>query len=99
MNLLPVKGNENGILVDGYIGKPVISRGNRNYENYFVNGRYLKNNIISKAIEEGYKGHAMVHKFPFTALMISMDRIVLMPMFTRQRWRCVFEMRKNYIPL
>ena len=73
MNLLPVKGNENGILVDGYIGKPVISRGNRNYENYFVNGRYLKNNIISKAIEEGYKGHAMVHKFPFTALMISMD--------------------------
>lgn len=39
----------------------------------FVNGRYLKNNIISKAIEEGYKGHAMVHKFPFTALMISMD--------------------------
>ena len=73
MNLLPVKGNENGILVDGYIGKPVISRGNRNYENYIVNGRYLKNNIISKAIEEGYKGHAMVHKFPFTALMISMD--------------------------
>lgn len=73
MNLLPVKGNENGILVDGYVGKPVISRGNRNYENYFVNGRYLKNNIISKAIEEGYKGHAMVHKFPFTALMISMD--------------------------
>lgn len=73
MNLLPVKGNENGILVDGYIGKPVISRGNRNYENYFVNGRYLKNNIISKAIEEGYKGHAMVHKFPFTALMILMD--------------------------
>lgn len=73
MNLLPVKGNENGILVDGYIGKPVISRGNRNCENYFVNGRYLKNNIISKAIEEGYKGHAMVHKFPFTALMISMD--------------------------
>ena len=73
MNLLPVKGNENGILVDGYIGQPVISRGNRNYENYFVNGRYLKNNIISKAIEEGYKGHAMVHKFPFTALMISMD--------------------------
>ena len=73
MNLLPVKGNENGILVDGYVGKPVISRGNRNYENYFVNGRYLKNNIISKAIEEGYKGHAMVHKFPFTVLMISMD--------------------------
>ena len=73
MNLLPVSYEDQGITVEGFIGKPTISRGNRNYENYFVNGRYLKNNIISRAIEEGYKGHAMVHKFPFTALMISMD--------------------------
>ena len=72
-NLLEVRGSQNGILVEGFIGTPVISRGNRNYENYFVNGRYLKNHIIRSAIEEGYKGHAMVHKFPFTALMISMD--------------------------
>lgn len=73
MNLLEVHFNESGISVDGFVGKPVISRGNRNYENYFVNGRYLKNNIITKGIEEGYKGHSMVHKFPFTALMIEMD--------------------------
>lgn len=73
MNLLEVHFNESGISIDGFVGKPVISRGNRNYENYFVNGRYLKNNIITKGIEEGYKGHSMVHKFPFTALMIEMD--------------------------
>ena len=73
MNLLEIHTENSGIRIDGFIGKPVISRGNRNYENYFVNGRYLKNNIISRGIEDGYKGHSMVHKFPFTALMIEMD--------------------------
>lgn len=73
MNLLPVADEEHGIRVEGFVGKPSISRGNRNYENYFVNGRYLKNKIISRAIEDGYKGHAMVHKFPFAVLMLSMD--------------------------
>ncbi|MBR5047237.1 MAG: DNA mismatch repair endonuclease MutL [Eubacterium sp.] len=73
LNLLEVKDREEDIEVTGYIGKPVICRGNRAYENYFVNGRYLKNPIITKAIEDGYKGHSMVHKFPFTALMIHMD--------------------------
>lgn len=73
MNLLEVHDIENDIEITGFVGKPIISRGNRAYENYFVNGRYLKNNIITKAIEDGYKGHAMVHKFPFTALMIQMD--------------------------
>lgn len=72
-NLLPVDYEEEGICVRGFLGKPVISRGNRNYEYYYVNGRYLKNNIICRGIEEGYKGHAMVHKFPFTVLMIEMD--------------------------
>ncbi|MDO4977576.1 MAG: DNA mismatch repair endonuclease MutL [Eubacteriales bacterium] len=73
LNLLEVRHRENDIEVYGFVGKPIISRGNRAYENYFVNGRYLKNNIITKAIEDGYKGHSMVHKFPFTALMIKMD--------------------------
>ncbi|MBQ9157193.1 MAG: DNA mismatch repair endonuclease MutL [Eubacterium sp.] len=73
LNLLDVDHEESGIHIHGFVGKPVISRGNRNYENYFVNGRYLKNNIIARGIEEGYKGHSMVHKFPFTALMIEMD--------------------------
>ena len=73
MNLLPVKGNENGILVDGYIGKPVISRGNRNYENYFVNGRYVKSKIIAKGIEDGYKSFMMQHRYPFVCLEFQID--------------------------
>ncbi len=73
LNLLEVKDKEEDIEIAGFIGKPLICRGNRAYENYFVNGRYLKNNIITKAIEDGYKGHSMIHKFPFTALMIHMD--------------------------
>lgn len=73
MNLLPVDHEEASIRVSGFAGKPVISRGNRNYENYFVNGRYLKNQIIARGLEDGYKGHNMVHKFPFAVLMIEMD--------------------------
>ena len=76
-SLLPVDQEDRGIRVTGFIGKPVISRGNRNYENYFVNGRYLKNRIITKGIEDGYKGHAMVHRFPFCLLMISMDPLLV----------------------
>ncbi len=57
-----------GIHISGYIGAPFISRGNRNFENYFVDGRYVKSSIISKAIEDGYKDFTMQHKFPFVVL-------------------------------
>ena len=53
MNLLEVDSVFAGLKVTGYVGKPLISRGNRNYENYFINGRYVKSNIIAKAIEDG----------------------------------------------
>ena len=66
--VVEVDSEADGIRVTGFIGKPVISRGNRNYENYFINGRYIRSNIISKAIEEAYKPYSMQHKFPFTAL-------------------------------
>ncbi len=69
-NLLPCKANEEHIKIDGYVGKPIISRGNRAYENYFVNGRYIKSAVISRAIEDAYKTFNMQHKYPFTALMI-----------------------------
>lgn len=68
MNLLEVDVEYSGLKVTGYVGKPLISRGNRNYENYFINGRYMKNNIIAKAIEDGYKEFIMQHKYPFTVL-------------------------------
>lgn len=54
--------------VDGYIGKPVINRGNRNFEIYFINGRYIKSSLLSKAIEEAYKGFLMQHQYPFCVL-------------------------------
>jgi DNA mismatch repair protein MutL len=54
--------------VSGFIGKPMINRGNRNYENYFINGRYIKSNILSRAIEEAYKSFLMQHQYPFTVL-------------------------------
>ena len=73
MNLLPVEVYRDAFRIEGYIGKPVISRGNRNLENYFVNGRYIKNNIITKAIEDGYKTWQMVHKYPFTALNLTIE--------------------------
>ncbi len=68
MNLLEVNLEAAGLKVTGYLGKPLISRGNRNYENYFINGRYVKSNIIAKAIEDGYKEFIMQHKYPFTVL-------------------------------
>ena len=66
--LLPVEFNSPDITIKGYIGKPTISRGNRNFENYFINGRYIKNHIITKAIEEAYKPFMMQHKYPFASL-------------------------------
>ena len=57
--------------IQGFIGKPVISRGNRNFENYYVNGRYVKSKIIMKAIEDAYHTFMMQHKYPFTSLYIT----------------------------
>ena len=59
--------------VTGFIGKPNVSRGNRNYENYFINGRYIKSALLSKAIEEGYKGFMMQHQYPFCVLYIQLN--------------------------
>lgn len=67
-SLLEVKHECEYFKVEGFIGKPVITRCNRNYENYFINGRYVKSNILSRAIEEAYKSFLMQHQYPFTVL-------------------------------
>ncbi len=67
-NLLAINTKTQDITIEGFIGKPLISRGNRTYENYFINGRFIKSNVITKAIEEAYKGFIMMHKYPFTAM-------------------------------
>lgn len=72
-NLLEVDEAFLGLKVTGYIGKPLITRGNRNYENYYINGRYVKSQMIAKAIEDAYKDFTMQHKYPFTVLHFVMD--------------------------
>lgn len=67
-NLLEVDASEVSCQVKGYIGKPIISRGNRNYMNYFINGRYIKSSTIHKAIEDAYQPYTMQHRYPFTVL-------------------------------
>ena len=71
--LLEVKYENSFMKITGFVGKPEIARGNRSFENYYINGRYVKNNIITKAIENGYKGFLMQHKFPFVSLQMEME--------------------------
>ncbi len=71
--LLPVEYDEDGIRITGFIAKPSVSRGNRNFENYYVNGRYVKSRVVSLGIEEGYGNKLMQHRYPFTCLMIRVD--------------------------
>ena len=71
--VVPVSCVEGGIHIDGYLGSPAMNRPNRNFENYFLNRRYIKSDVISRAIEEGYKGYMMQHKFPFCVLHINID--------------------------
>ncbi|MDK2965601.1 DNA mismatch repair endonuclease MutL [Lacrimispora sp.] len=72
-NLLEVTAKKAEVTVHGFIGKPVIARGNRNYENYFINGRFIKSSIISRAIEEAYRPFMMQHKYPFTMLHFNIE--------------------------
>lgn len=72
-NLLKADYEKNGIRISGFLGKPLISRGNRNYENYFVAGRYIRNSMIAKGIEDAYKDFTMQHKYPFVVLHIDLD--------------------------
>ena len=71
--LLPVDYDEEGVRITGFIAKPSVSRGNRNFENYYVNGRYVKSRVVSLGIEEGYGNKLMQHQYPFTCLTITLD--------------------------
>ena len=72
-NLIEIEDETNYVKIKGYIGNPNVCRGNRNYENYFINGRYIKNTIIAKAIEDAFKPFLMQHKYPFTSILINLD--------------------------
>ena len=71
--ILPVDYAQEGIKITGFIAKPSVSRGNRNFENYYVNGRYVKSRVISLGIEDGYGNKLMQHQYPFTCLTVTVD--------------------------
>lgn len=72
-NLLELDYRQGGIHITGYLGKPLITRGNRNFETFFVNGRYVKSTMISRTVEDAYKDFMMQHKFPFVVLHFQVD--------------------------
>lgn len=72
-NLLDIDYEKDGLRITGYLGKPVITRGNRNFESFFVNGRYVKSPMISRSLEDAYKDFTMQHKFPFAVLHFQAD--------------------------
>ena len=71
--LIEIRGESELMKISGFIGKPVVSRGNRNFENYYVNHRYVKSKLLAKAIEDGYHTSMMQHKYPFTLLYLELD--------------------------
>ena len=71
--MIPVEDSSDLMKIHGFTGAPGASRGNRNLENYFVNGRFVKNRILNKAIEDAYHGFLMQHRFPFTLLYLEID--------------------------
>lgn len=71
--LIPINYESRDIKLNGYLGKPVLNRSTRNYENYFINGRYIKSSIIAHAVEDGYKQYLMQHKFPFFVMDIAIN--------------------------
>ena len=72
--LIPINAIKNGFKISGLIGIPELSRGNRSYENFFINGRYIKSSVVQSAIEEGYEGKLMVGKFPVFIINMSVPQ-------------------------
>lgn len=71
--VMPVEAENSVLKLKGFIGKPELSRGNRTFMNYFVNGRYIKSSVIAGAIEAAYQSYLMNHRYPFTVLMLTID--------------------------
>ena len=70
-NLLAVEKETDLLMVSGFIGNSNVARGNRSLENFYINGRYIKSPLLSKAVEEGYVGYLMQHQYPFCVLQIT----------------------------
>ncbi len=73
--LCNVDYEKNGIKIRGVVARPEVTRSSRNLENIFVNGRYIKDNIISKAVEDGFGDRLMQHQYPFCALNFDLNGV------------------------
>lgn len=71
--LLPISIEKEGIQITGFLGKPEVNRATRSFETFFINGRYVKNDLLTRAVEDGYKQYLMQHKFPFLVLHFTID--------------------------
>ena len=67
-NLLEINAENDYMKISGFIARPCISRGNRSFEGYYVNHRYIKSAVLTKAIEDAFRTFVMIHKFPFTEI-------------------------------
>jgi len=76
-NLIEIHCENGPYAVNGFLGKPIVSRGNRNFETYFINGRYIKSKLLAKAIEDAFAPYMMQHKYPFTVLHFKIDSELL----------------------
>ncbi len=73
LNLIEVHQKAEGFSIDGFLGKPLISRGNRSFEQFYINGRYIRSSLISRAVEDGYRSFLMQHRYPFVTLHFGVE--------------------------
>ena len=70
--MIPVSGHQSGVVLKGFIGVGELSRGNRQQQSFFINGRFFRSSILSRALENGCEGRVMIGKFPMCALFLEM---------------------------
>ncbi|MBO4497393.1 MAG: DNA mismatch repair endonuclease MutL [Lachnospiraceae bacterium] len=73
-SLVTVEASDGALKVSGFIAKPIVARANRSDEYYYVNGRYIRNKTVTKAIEDAYAPFLMQHKYPFTVLFLDVEK-------------------------
>ncbi len=70
--MIPVSGHQSGVVLKGFIGVGELSRGNRQQQSFFINGRFFRSGVLSRALENGCEGRVMIGKFPMCALFLEM---------------------------
>ncbi|MEB8306081.1 DNA mismatch repair endonuclease MutL [Staphylococcus xylosus] len=76
-DLVHITGDTSDYHLEGYVAKPEHSRSNKHYISIFINGRYIKNFLLDKAIQEGYHTLLMIGRFPICYINIEMDPILV----------------------